>query len=52
METLFSYSFYSKWVLREMAVYRCLRAVVTKGPNPADLREQTYVPQCRTRSLP
>jgi hypothetical protein len=33
METVFSYSFYSKWTLREMAVHRCLRAVVTKAPN-------------------
>lgn len=32
METLFSYSFCGKWILREMAVYRCLRAVGNKGP--------------------
>lgn len=46
METLFSYSFCSKWILRDMAVYRCLRAVVTKGPKPAGLRQQIHVPPC------
>lgn len=50
-EALFSYSFYSKWIRMEMAVYRCLRAVATKGPQTCWLKTTGPVPWWWTRSL-